>query len=140
MKSFYRTKYTLQKMFYFFFEALQLITVLLLVCDFYMSWSTSLLFLSFCVEFSISDSISFLLGFIFYSVKSTDFLALKRHNSFQIQNYRNATHSFAPRSLIYKLEKEIQKYMRELELTEYWPSWDELFKCKFISRSAFGEL
>ena len=36
-----------------------------------------------------------------------DSLTLKRHNSFQNQNNRKATHSFAPRPLIFKLQQEV---------------------------------
>ena len=32
---------------------------------------------------------------------------LKRHNTFQNKNNRKATHSFAPRSLIFKLQQEV---------------------------------
>ena len=48
----------------FFFRELQLITVLLLICDSYMSWSTRFVSLKLCVGFSIFDSVSFLLKFI----------------------------------------------------------------------------
>ena len=37
-------------------------------------------------------------------------LTLKRHNSFQNENNRKATHSFAPRSLIFKLQQEVLKF------------------------------
>ena len=37
-------------------------------------------------------------------------LALKRHNSFQNLNNRKATHSFVPRSLIFKLQQEVLKF------------------------------
>ena len=49
----------------FFFRELQLITVLLLICDSYMSWSTRFVPLKLCVEFSVFHSVSFLLKFIF---------------------------------------------------------------------------
>ena len=39
-----------------------------------------------------------------------DSLALKRHNSFQNLNNRKATHSFAPRPLIFKLQQEVLKF------------------------------
>ena len=35
---------------------------------------------------------------------------LKRHNSFQNKNHRKATHSFAPSSLIFKLQQEVLKF------------------------------
>ena len=37
-------------------------------------------------------------------------LTLKRHNPFQNQNDRKATHNFAPRSLIFKLQQEDFKF------------------------------
>ena len=37
-------------------------------------------------------------------------LALKHRNSFQNQNNRKATHSFTPRSLIFKLKQEVLKF------------------------------
>ena len=39
-----------------------------------------------------------------------DSLTLKRHNSFQNKNNRKATHSFAPRPLIFKLQQEVLKF------------------------------
>ena len=39
-----------------------------------------------------------------------DSLTLKRHNSFQNQNNRKATHSFARRPLICKLQQEVLKF------------------------------
>ena len=44
----------------FFFRELQLITVLLLIRDSYMSWSSRLVSLKLCIVFSIFDSVSFL--------------------------------------------------------------------------------
>ena len=38
-----------------------------------------------------------------------DYLTLKRHNSFQNENDRKATHSFAPRPMIFKLQQEVLK-------------------------------
>ena len=49
----------------FFFHDLQLITFLLSICDFYMSWSTSFVSLKLCVGFSILDFVSFSLNFLF---------------------------------------------------------------------------
>ena len=45
----------------FFFRELQLITVLLLICDSYMSWSTRFVSVKLFVGFSIFDSVLFLL-------------------------------------------------------------------------------
>ena len=39
-----------------------------------------------------------------------DVLTLKRHNSFQNKNNTKATHSFAPRPLIFKLQQEVLKF------------------------------
>ena len=49
----------------FFIRELQLITVLLLICGSYMCWSTRFVSLKLCVGFSVFDSDSFLLKFIF---------------------------------------------------------------------------
>ena len=53
----------LQKIHYFFFRELQHITILLLIRNFYTTWSTRFISPRVCVEFSIFDSISFLLKF-----------------------------------------------------------------------------
>ena len=37
-------------------------------------------------------------------------LALKCHNFFQNENNRKATHSFAPRHLIFKLQQDVLKF------------------------------
>ena len=68
------------KMPLFFFRKLQLITVSLLICNFYMSWSTKFVSLNPCVEFSIFDSVSFLLKFIF--------LFNKMHRLFDFKNVK----------------------------------------------------
>ena len=47
---------SVQKMPSFFFCKLQLLTVLLLICDCYMRWSTKFISLKLCVGFSISNS------------------------------------------------------------------------------------
>ena len=61
----------------FFFRELQLITVLLLIRDSYMSWSTSFDSLKVCVGVSIFDFLSFLLIF-FVQQKTWTSLTLKR--------------------------------------------------------------
>ena len=92
----------------FLIRELQLIAVLLLICNSYMSWSTRFVSLKLCVGFSMFDYVSFLLKF--FSTECMDSLTLKRHNSFQKQNSRKATHSFAPRPLIFKLQQEVLKF------------------------------
>ena len=49
----------------FFFREHQLITVLLLICDSSISWSTRFVSVKLCLRFSVFDSVSFLLKFIF---------------------------------------------------------------------------
>ena len=49
----------------FFFRDPQLTTVLLLICDSYMSWSTKFVSVKLCVGFYFFDSVSSLLIFIF---------------------------------------------------------------------------
>ena len=39
-----------------------------------------------------------------------DSSTLKHHNSFQNKNNRKATHSFAPRPLIFNLQQEVLKF------------------------------
>ena len=46
-----------------------------------------------------------------------DSLTLKRHNSFQNYNDRKATHSFAPRPLIFKSQEKVWKF------NDIWLSW-----------------
>ena len=63
--------------------------------------------LKLCMGFSIFDSATFWLKFIFCLKKCMDSLTLKSHNSFQ---NKNATHSFASRPLIFKLQQEVLKF------------------------------
>ena len=49
----------------FFFREFQLITVLLLICNSYINWSTRFASLKLCIGFSIFHCVSFLLRFIF---------------------------------------------------------------------------
>ena len=64
---------SVQRMPSFFFRKLHLITVLLLICNSYMSWGTQKL----CVGFPIFDSVSFLLKFIFLFNKMHGFFDFK---------------------------------------------------------------
>ena len=65
LKKFPSDKINGRKMLFFFFRELQLITVLLLIYGSYMNRSTRFVALKLCVGFSIFDSVSFLLKFIF---------------------------------------------------------------------------
>ena len=72
-----------------FFCELQLITVLHLICDSYISWSTRFVSVELCVGFSIFDSILFLLKFIFlfgglFDLK-TSFLSKLKNNKIKIK-------------------------------------------------------
>ena len=49
-----------------------------------------------------------------------DYLTLKRHNFFQNENNRKATHSFHPRPLIFKLKQEV------LKVNDIFVSWSSL--------------
>ena len=67
----------------FYFRELQLITVLHLICDSYMSSSTRFASLKLCVGFCIFDSASFLFKFIFLFNKTdmvTNFLNLENRS------------------------------------------------------------
>ena len=86
-----------------FFRELQLIAVLFLICVYRMSFLFKL-----CVGFSIFDSVSFLLKFLFLLNKMHS-LTLIRYNSFQNQNNRKVAHSFAPRSLVFKMQQQVLK-------------------------------
>ena len=66
LKKFPSDKINGTKMPSFFFRELQLITVLLLICNFYMSWSTKVVSVKLCGKFSVFDSISFLLKFYIF--------------------------------------------------------------------------
>ena len=65
-------------------------------------WSNTFWYVKVYI-FSIFDSVSFLIKFVFFSAKSMDYLTLKRHNSIQNKINRKATPRFAPRPLIFKL-------------------------------------
>ena len=57
-----------------------------------------------------------------------DSLTLKRLNSFQNKSNREATHSFAPRSLIFKLQKKVWNSVISawVGASQNWPG-DKLF-------------
>ena len=110
LKKFPSDKMNGTEMLFLFFRERQLITVSLLICDSYMSWSTRFVSLTLCVGCSISDFVvSFLLKFIFL-IKCMDSLNLKCHNYFQNENNRKATYSLAPRFLISKVQQEVLKF------------------------------
>ena len=58
----------------------------------------------------IFDSVSFLLKFIFLFNKMHALFDFKTSNSFQNENNKKATHIFAPRPLISKLQEEVSKF------------------------------
>ena len=77
----------------FFFRELQLITVLLLICDSYMIWSTKFASLKLCVGFSIFDFPVYIFA---------------QQNAWT--HTQSHTHSFATRPLIFKLQIEVLKF------------------------------
>ena len=93
-----------------FFSRAPTHTVLLLIGNSYKRWSTWFISLKLCVGFSIFISVSFLLKFIFLLNKNHGLLTLKSRNFFQNENNRKATHSFAPRSLIFKLQQDVWEF------------------------------
>ena len=115
----------------FFFRELQLIAVLLLIRDSYMSWTIWFIPLKVSVGFSIFDSVSFLSNVLVKFLFSIDSLTLKRHNSFQNKHNKKASHNFAPRPLILSCNKKFQNSMVStlLELSKNWPR-DKFFKLR----------
>ena len=91
----------------YFFREIQLITVLLLICGSYMSWSTR--FVSIKLMWDFPFLIPFSSSLYFCSSKCMDSLTLERHNSFQNENNIKATHSFTSRPLI-KFQQEVLKF------------------------------
>ena len=93
----------------FFFRELQLITVLLLICNSYTSWSTWFISLKLCLVFFIFDSVYFLLKFIFLLYIWTLWLqnVIIR---FEIKIAEKTHTSFAPRPQIFKLQQEDWKF------------------------------
>ena len=92
----------------FFFREIKLITVLLLLCDSYMSWSTRLVSIKLMWDFPFL--IPFSSSLYFCSSKCMDSLTLERHNSFQNENNIKATHSFTSRPRIFKFQQEVLKF------------------------------
>ena len=82
-EKFSSNKINSKKMPSFIFFEFKLITVLLLVCNSYMNWSTRFVSLKQCLGFSVFDSLSFLWNFIFLFKKLHGSLALKRHHFFR---------------------------------------------------------
>ena len=62
-----------------------------------------------CGIFHFRFGFVFVKVYFFCSTKCMDSLTLKRHNSCQNYN-RNATHSFAPRPLFFKLQQEVLNF------------------------------
>ena len=60
------------------------------------------------IPFSIP--LCFYLSLYFCSTKRMESLTLNRHNSFHYKNNRKATHAFASRPLLFKLQQEVWKF------------------------------
>ena len=129
LKIFPSDKINITKMHFFSFVSSKLITVSLLICNSYTDWSPSFISLKLCVGFSIFDSFLFLLNYIYFFHQKARTLTLKRHNSFHHKSNGKATHSFAPRLLIFKLQQEVQNSMISawFGAPKNWPG-DKLFK------------
>ena len=120
----------------FFFRELQLITVFFLICNSFMSWSTSFVSLKLCVGFSM------LLKF-YYSVFIKVYIFVQQtHELFdfktsQLLSILKDTHSFASRRLIFKLQQEVLKLN---DICVSWSSpkmtWWQIFKSR---KSKFWE-
>ena len=95
-----------------FFRELQCITVCLLICDSYMSWSwnTRSVSLKNCVGFSIFNSVSFLLNFIFFVEQNAWPLSLWNVIiPFKIKVLEKP-HTVLLLDLIFKLQQEVLKF------------------------------
>ena len=57
---------------------------------------------------------------LYFCSRSMGSLTLKCHNFFQNQNNRKATHSFAPRPQIYKLQQQVWEFN---VICVSWSSW-----------------
>ena len=89
------------QMFYsLFFRERDAITVALLVCDFYKSWSTRFVSLKLCV---------FHFPFRFVFLKFT-FLINKVKIPFKVKIRKKGTHSLASRPLIFKFQQKVWKF------------------------------
>ena len=78
-------------------------SVLLSILDSYMNWNTRFVSLKVCGGFSIFNSVSFLVVYIFEQNALTPWL-----HSFQNQNNRKNTHSFDLRPLDFKLQQALK--------------------------------
>ena len=92
------------------FRELQFATVLLLICDSYMSQNTRFVAVNRSVAFYIFNSVSLLFKFIFLLKQKRGLFNSNFHSSFQNKINRKATQTFAPRSLVFKLQEEVSKF------------------------------
>ena len=86
----------------FFVRERQLITVLLLICHSFTSWTT------WFISKIVCEIFHFQFRQIFCLTKCMSSLTLKCHNSFQNKNNTKTTHRIAPRPLVFKLRQEVQ--------------------------------
>ena len=124
LKKFLRAKGTFQIMHSFFFRELQLITVLLLICVFYMRWSKMFISLKVCVGFSIVVSISFLLTIIYLLNTKHGLFDLNIIISFKIKIIEKPPTFLLPDLLIFDCKKKF-----ETSVISAWLE-DELFKLR----------
>ena len=102
----------------FFFRELQLIAVLLLICDSYMSCSTRLVSLKLCVGLSVFNSVSFLLKFIFLFNKMHRFFDSKTSQFLsKLKSYKKHTEFCSQTPDFFKLQQNV------LKLNDVYVSW-----------------
>ena len=119
---------------FFFFRVLQLITGLLLIYNFYTSWSKWFISLKLCVGFSIFDSVSFTLNFKFL---------LNKKRPFKIKIIEELHTVLLPDLSFLSCNNKFESSMvlRQLGLPEK-PRGDQLLKCtqwKIWVRSQYSQ-
>ena len=83
-----------------------------------------------CGMFYFRFRLVFVKLYIFVQQKASTLWILKRHNSFENKNNRKATHSFAPRPLILKLQQEVWKFN---DIYVSWSSPDSFLETNFLN-------
>ena len=120
----------------FFCHELQLITVLLLICDSYMSWSTRFVSLKLCVWFCFTFNKVYI--FVQQNAWTLWLWNVTIHFKIKIMEKPHTVLLPDPWFLNYDKNRKIQ-YLRELELPKNWTG-DKFFefgKSKFWQRQFF---
>ena len=140
LKGFLLSKTNVTKNAHFFISRVQLITVLLLINNYYTTWNISFISKKLCLRSSIFDSVSLLLIFIFLFNKNHTLWLWESMILFKKIN-TTATHSL---SFFFKLQ---QKNWRSNDICASWTPWpkDEILSflkstfwaCHFFSIGTF---